>query len=88
MRERLVFVVTENEELAQRLLTMGGLPYLPRNAAVATDVRLRGAFRDSPGGPLKWDIYIHTIPVRGERTLHEEAVARRSPLYEVEDEDE
>src|SRR4051794_5952218 len=83
MRERLVFVVTENEDLARWLLSEGALPYLPRNAAVPTDVRLRGAYRNAPGGPLKWDMYVHVIPVRGEQTIHEAAIARNSTLYVV-----
>jgi len=75
MRERMVFTITQNAELAQRLITLGGLPYLPQDRA-APDAEVRGGFRDAPGGPMKWDIYVHTIPVRGEQTIWEAAERR------------
>ena len=82
MREWAVFVIMENEELADWLISLGGVPYLPKNMT-PTDGTVRGAYRDSRGGRPKWDIYIHTIPVKGETTVWEAAVKKDADLFEV-----
>jgi hypothetical protein len=71
MREWGVFVITDDPELAGWMLGLGGTPFLPRG--MQRDPLHPGAFRDSPKGKLKWDIYIHHIPVRGEQTVWEAA---------------
>jgi hypothetical protein len=70
MREVAVFVITRNKELAEWLISLGGKPYLPKNMTPSYEL---GSYRDARGGPLKWDIYIHAIPVRGEQSIWEAA---------------
>jgi hypothetical protein len=82
MREFCVFVVTENEDLARWLLAEGASPYVPAGSQ-ERHAEMRGAYRDSRGGPWKWDIYIHAIPVKGEMTVHEAAGLADADLYEV-----
>jgi hypothetical protein len=72
MREIVVFCITNDEELAAWLLDMGGHTFLPRHHMV-TGARVPGAYLRAPEGPLEWDIYIHTIPVRGEKRVWEAA---------------
>ena len=84
MQELCVFVVTEDPELASWLLRLGGMPYLPSGAARISETQPRGAFRNAKDGPPKWDIYIHTIPVKGEQTVWEAADRKNVDLYEVE----
>jgi hypothetical protein len=83
MRELLVFVITENGDLADWLIKLGGAPYLPRNMVFDGSMPL-GGYRDSRGGVLKWDIYVHHIPVLGEETVWEAAGRHKADLYEVE----
>jgi hypothetical protein len=79
MREVGVFVVTKNKELAQWLILLGGKPYLPKHMTPAYEY---GSYRDAPGGPLKWDIYIHSISVRGEQSVWEAAADADADLWE------
>lgn len=81
-RELCVTVITANEELAQWLLDIGGVPFLPQNMT-PTDDAVRGAFRDAPGGRPKWDIYIHLIPVKGTESVWQAAKRKDVDLYEV-----
>lgn len=80
MREHSVFVVTENKELAQWLLRMGGSPYLPTGMLRSDE--MRGSYVDAKGGRPKWDIYIHTIPTKGERTVWEAAGLADAETFE------
>jgi len=84
MQERLVFCITTSEDLAEWLIGLGGSPFLPRNMTPDYD-HVHGAFRDAPGGPWKWDIYINGIPVRGEETIWDLALPT-AELYTVGDE--
>jgi hypothetical protein len=79
MREIGVFVITEDKELAEYLIRLGGKPYLPRHMTPSFEL---GSYRDAPGGTLKWDIYIHSIPVRGAESVWE--AAAEADLYELE----
>jgi hypothetical protein len=71
LREVSVFCLTQDEELARWLLSKGGKsfspPHLPRPPGP------NHAYRRYTGGPWEWDIYIHIIPVKGERTIWEAA---------------
>lgn len=77
MREVCVFVLTDDQNLADWLIKLGGKPYTPRGMGE----------RDEPGGYMRspkkreWDIYIHTIPVLGTRTIHQ--AAGKDPLFMV-----
>lgn len=83
MRQHCVFVITDKPKLAQWLLDLGGVPFLPRVAKPFDEPGWpKGSFRDSPGGRPKWDIYVHAIPVLGEETIWE-AARVRARLYEV-----
>jgi hypothetical protein len=82
MRELYVFVITDDGELADWLLKLGGTPFLPRHMAFDGSLPL-GGYRDSVGGPVKWDIYVHHIPVLGEETTWEAAGRRKAMLFEV-----
>src|SRR5215471_8450521 len=68
MREILVFCLTTDPELAQWLIELGGKPYLP---AGMTPAHAHGGYLRARGGLTEWDIYIHTIPVKGDATLHD-----------------
>jgi len=81
MRERLVFTIVTDAELAQWLLDLGGVPYLPRGMTPSYE-HPAGAYRDSPSGPWKFDIYINGIACRGEKTIWELAEPR-AELYVV-----
>jgi len=70
MRELCAFVLTDDPELARFLLNLGGRCYLPRWAQPEHSSPL-GAFRRAPGARPEWDIYIHTIPVRGDLSIWE-----------------
>lgn len=68
--QTLVFVLTTDAAVAEWLLALGGRAFVlkgsePQNA--------RGGYLRARGGKREWDIYIHTIPVRGELSLHEAA---------------
>lgn len=71
MREVGVFVLTTDQALALWLINLGGKRYTPINADPSTPA---GSYkRDSITGRLEWDIYIHIIPVLGEKTIWEAA---------------
>jgi hypothetical protein len=72
MAEILVFCLTQDEQLAFWLLKKGGKSFLPP-ALVPADLGPRRAYKRTSAGPWEWDIYIHTIPVRGEQTIWEAA---------------
>ena len=72
MREVFVFTLTNDPDVARWLLELGARPYKP----FGTDVKLEGpmgAYTRAKGGRAEWDMYIHTIPVRGEETIWEAA---------------
>jgi len=73
MREVLVFALTNDAKLAEWLEALGGRPYLPRHAERLFMDLPPGAYRRARGGSAEWDIWIHTIPVRGEETVWEAA---------------
>lgn len=68
MPEICVFCLTTNRELANWLIEIGGKPFLPAGFTPAMGF---GGYKRARGGVTEWDIYIHTIPVRGERTIYE-----------------
>jgi hypothetical protein len=70
MPEVLVFCLTTDREFAEWLIAQGGKPYLP---AGVTPAMAHGGYLRAQGGKIEWDIYIHTIPVKGERTVWEMA---------------
>ena len=63
MREICVFCLTTDEQLAKWLLELGGYAF----------ARGGSYLRDSVTGKREWDIYIHTIPVSGAKTIWEAA---------------
>lgn len=65
-----VFCLTDREDLALWLIKLGGKRYCPQNSDPSTPA---GAYRRAPGGKIEWDIYIHTIPVLGEKSIWEAA---------------
>ena len=81
MREFAVFVLTDDEELARWMISRGGKRFTPQNADPSTPA---GSYRRAPGGKLEWDIYIHAIPVLGQRTVWE-AAARDGQIENAED---
>lgn len=76
-----VFVLTDDEQLALWLIKLGGKRYVPVNSDPTTPA---GAYRRAPGGRIEWDIYIHAIPVRGEKTIWE-AAAKDEQIERAED---
>jgi len=88
MRENHVFVLTDSSELAQWLLSLGAITYLPRGAEISLQVSPLGAFRMAKDSRPQWDIYVHPIPVLGETTVWEAAGEISDVgLYEIGDEE-
>ena len=71
MREVGVFVLTSDEQLALWLIGLGGKRYTPVNLDPTTPA---GSYKRARDGRLEWDVYVHTIPVLGEKTIWEAAV--------------
>jgi hypothetical protein len=82
MRAVLAFCITSDPELAEWLVKLGACGYLPVGAERTLDVPV-GAYRRARGGAIEWDLYIHTIPVRGEKTIWE--AARLAPIVKATD---
>ena len=76
-----VFVLTDDPELAKKLLKLGARTYLPRGAKPEWDAPL-GSYKRSPMAKPEWDLYIHTIPVRGEETIWQAAAAQNWPVVQ------
>ena len=55
-----VFVLTDNKELAEWLLRIGGKRYH------APGLGDQDGYLRAKGGTREWDVYIHTIPVKDE----------------------
>lgn len=72
MRDIVVFALTNDPEVASWIFKLGGTSFLPHYGSVA-HVEPHGSYRRASGGPLEWDIYVHTIPVTGEKTIYEAA---------------
>jgi len=74
MREHAVFVITRNPDLARALFAKGASRFRPKHGIESMAYPL-GGYRLSrdPDSPTEWDIYVHTIPVRGEETVWEAA---------------
>jgi len=72
MREVVVFCLTNDPEVADWLFGLGGSSFLPRYAT-ADPTLPPGSYKRAQGGPLEWDLYVHTIPVLGERRVWEAA---------------
>ena len=72
MREFAVFVLTNDQNVAHWVLGMGGVSFLPRNA-VPADMGPHGGYLRARDGIMEWDVYVHTIPVRGEKSVWEAA---------------
>ena len=81
MREIAVFVITDNRELAERLLKLGGIRYSPPNLNAK---RPDGSYLRARDGRPEWDIYIHTIPVKGVMSIYD-AAAGDEQVYRAED---
>ena len=73
MREVFVFTLTNDQDVARWLLELGARGYRPYGAEVALQHLPTGAFLRAKGAQAEWDLYIHTIPVRGEETIWEAA---------------
>lgn len=73
MPDALVFCITNERKLAEWLVAMGGLPYLPAGAVPGSGV---GGYKRAHDGPMEWDIYIHRLPVLGTQTIWEAAEGR------------
>ena len=71
-----VFVLTQDEQLAQWLFLLGGKAFLPAHLTPG-DLAPKGATTRVKGGPWEWDIEIGIIPVSGDVTLWEAAAAFR-----------
>lgn len=67
-----VFCLTNDPEVAQWLLDLGGKAYRPQGFAAGPD----GGYQRAPG-LREWDIYVHTIPVKGDETVHHAAGRNR-----------
>ncbi|HSV08557.1 MAG TPA: hypothetical protein VLI07_18720 [Candidatus Binatus sp.] len=67
-----VFVLTNDPDLAEWLLALGGTTFTSSAAIPAPD-RPPGGYRRAKDTPAEWDIYIHLIPVRGPNTIYEAA---------------
>ena len=63
-----VFVLTQSPELMRWLLDQEARVFRPEHY----DGPL-GSYRRLPGGEPEWDIWLHSIPVRGEETVWEAA---------------
>ena len=72
MREIVVFCLVNDPEVAQWIFSLGGISFVPPHAGVE-HVHPPGAYKRSSTGPLEWDIFIHTIPVLGEKRIWEAA---------------
>lgn len=74
MRERpMVFALTNDPKLAEWLNALGARPYLPRNAERVFANMPLGAYERTRGGSAEWDLWIHTIPVRGDEPIWDAA---------------
>jgi|SRR5215471_14928779 len=73
-----VFVLTSDAEVAEWLKGLGARSFTPAGADVGVD----GGYWRAPG-VREWDLYIHTIPVRGEQTIHEAAKLNKNVEYET-----
>jgi hypothetical protein len=83
MRERAVFVLTNDAECATWLLELGARSYHPKSWEPSFDMPL-GAYRKAPEGPPEWDMWIHIIEVKGEETIWE-AAGKVAPTVEAVD---
>jgi hypothetical protein len=72
MREYCVFVLTTSEELALWLVTLGGKPFIPAGHQIPNATKPVNAYRRAQD-VWEWDIYIHTIPIAGDETVHQAA---------------
>jgi len=74
-----VFALTRDPDVAQWLVDMGGRRFVP----VGMDVDVDGGYwvDQSTKQIREWDIYIHTIPVRGDQTIHEAAKRNKNVEY-------
>jgi hypothetical protein len=68
--QTLVFALTTDAKLAEWLIEMGGRAFVPKGAQPGD---AQGGYLRARGGTREWDIYIHTIPVRGDLSVHEAA---------------
>ena len=72
MREIVVFCLTNDPEVAEWIFRLGGVSFVAPHAGVEY-VEPPGAYKRASGGPLEWDIFIHVIPVIGEKRVWEAA---------------
>jgi len=72
MREIVVFCLTNDEQVAAWLLDLGAHPFRPWSFT-QTGSKTPGAYLRAPEGPIEWDLFIHTIPVAGEKRIWDAA---------------
>jgi hypothetical protein len=60
-----VFVLTDSEQLAAWLFDRGGTTFTARG------LKLDGSYKRARDGGDEWDIWIHPIPVLGDKTAWE-----------------
>lgn len=82
-RFRMVSVccLTDDEQLALWLIKLGGKRYVPQVSDPSTPA---GSYRRAAGGKVEWDIYIHAIPVLGDKSVWE-AAAKDEQIERAED---
>jgi hypothetical protein len=86
MRGHAVFCLTNDPDLAQWLLDLGGATYKP-NGTIPGYAGPLGGYLRAKGGMPEWDIWIHNIPVKdndAQETIWE-AAGRVGPTVEATD---
>lgn len=78
---RMVFCLTTDPVLRDGLAELGA-----RYHSSSAGDGGPGGYPQARGGPLEWDLWIHTIPVEGEQTVYEAAGGKLPPLPKPPDE--
>jgi len=75
MPSRMVFVLTQDVELRDGLISLGGRYHSGVGLAGSA-----GYKRAREGDALEWDIWIHQIPVEGDTSIYTAAGGKLPPL--------
>lgn len=75
MPSRMVFVLTDDTELRDGLIKLGGRFHSGPGLAGSS-----GYKRSREGDAIEWDIWIHQIPVEGDTSIYEAAGGLKPPL--------
>lgn len=75
-----VFALTNDPAVAEWLVELGARRYVPPGLGVGAD---GGYWRSKDDGIREWDLYVHTIPVRGEESVWEAAGRNRKVELKV-----